>query len=245
MVAVFPLLSILVIFGVSLLIIRVGSLALVMTGLSPEVASFQAQSAFSGAGFTTDEAEKTVETPARRKIIKTLIRLGSLGLVSAITSLVASFTRSVSTGRSLFLLATGVLLLIGLARSQWFNGLLTPALEELLRRGTNLEPRDYTRLLHMRDDYRVAEFTVSEDSWLAGRELGKLDLPEEGVVVLGILRDGGEYDGAPSAETDIRPGDEVIAYGRARRLRELSERPVSDEVAHELAVDEHERIQTV
>lgn len=244
MIAVFPILAMLVIFGVSLLVIRVGSLALVMTGLSPEVASFQAQSAFSGAGFTTDEAEKTVETPARRKIIKSLIRLGSVGLVSAITSLVASFTQSVSGSRALFLLATGVLGIVALARSRWLNRLLTPVLRGILRRRTRLEPRDYTRLLHMHDDYRVAEFTVSGDSWLADSELGELDLPEEGVVVLGVLR-GDEYDGAPSADAEIRPDDKIIAYGRANRLRELSERSASEGAFHELAVEDHEGTRAV
>ncbi|HET7324317.1 MAG TPA: hypothetical protein VFJ06_08300 [Halococcus sp.] len=62
-----------------------------MTGLSPEVASFQAASAFSGAGYTTEEAEQTVTTPERRKIIKTLIRLGSLSLLGALIPLIGSF----------------------------------------------------------------------------------------------------------------------------------------------------------
>lgn len=49
MATAFALLAVFVVFAVSLVIIRLGSLALVMTGLSPDIASFQALSAFSDA----------------------------------------------------------------------------------------------------------------------------------------------------------------------------------------------------
>lgn len=116
--AILALVAVLVIFAVSLVVIRLGSLALVMTGLSPEVASFQALSAFSGAGYTTDEAEETVSSPARRNIVKTLIRLGSVGIVTAIFSLVASVTgRGAGTGAVAVTLLAGVLGIALLARS--------------------------------------------------------------------------------------------------------------------------------
>jgi Trk-type K+ transport system membrane component len=67
MIAIYRILSVLLIFAISLLIVRIGSIALQMTGLSPNVASFQSVSAFSGAGYTTEEAEQTVSTPGRRK----------------------------------------------------------------------------------------------------------------------------------------------------------------------------------
>lgn len=51
MAAAYPIVSLLVIFALSLLIIRIGSVGLGMTGLSQEVASFQAASAFTGAGY--------------------------------------------------------------------------------------------------------------------------------------------------------------------------------------------------
>lgn len=67
MIAVYRILSVLLIFALSLLIVRIGSIAFRMTGLSPDVASFQSVSAFSGAGYTTEEAEQTVSMPKRRK----------------------------------------------------------------------------------------------------------------------------------------------------------------------------------
>lgn len=62
-----------------------------MTGLSPEVASFRSVSAFTGAGFTTREAEGSISTPERRRTGKTLIRLRSLGIATAVATLVPSF----------------------------------------------------------------------------------------------------------------------------------------------------------
>ena len=64
----YALVSLLLVASLSLLVIRVGSVALSMTGLSEEVASFQSLSAFSGAGFTTEEAERTIAYPARRRV---------------------------------------------------------------------------------------------------------------------------------------------------------------------------------
>ena len=52
-----PIVSILVIVGLSLLVTRIASVALVHTGLGREAARFQARSAFTGVGFTTSESE--------------------------------------------------------------------------------------------------------------------------------------------------------------------------------------------
>jgi Trk K+ transport system NAD-binding subunit len=48
--------SVLVVLLVSLLVARVGTVALTLTGMSREAARFQARSAFFGVGFTTGEA---------------------------------------------------------------------------------------------------------------------------------------------------------------------------------------------
>lgn len=242
MVAVYPILSLLIILAASLLIIRVGSVALRMTGLTPDVASFQAASAFSGAGFTTEEAEYAVSTPGRRAIVKALIRLGSIGLVSVIASLVLSFTGT-SGGRlrSLAFVLVGVAGIVLVARSRWMNRALTPLIERALRLSTGLDVRDYTRMLGLQREYRIAEIDVGEDRWLASGSPDEIDLAAEGVTLLGIRRDG-SYIGAPGADTEIRPGDTVVLYGKADRLRELAGREAGDDPAHEDAVEEHEAV---
>ena len=67
----------------SIIFVRIGAVALEMTGLSREVATFQAQSAYTGVGFTTSESEYVVSYPVRRRIIRILMLVGSAGIASA------------------------------------------------------------------------------------------------------------------------------------------------------------------
>ena len=240
MVALF---SLLLVFALSLLINRVGTIALTMTGVSEEVASFQALSAFSGTGFTTGEAENVVSGPARRRIIALLIRLGSLGVITAISSLVLSFAGpNEQAPERLVILFLGVLALLLLARSRAFNRALTPLIRRALRRYTTLDLNDYANLLHLRENYRVVEVDADQDSWLTRAPLGELALGEEGVIVLGIARQNGEYVGAPTPDQRIYAGDRVVVYGRSARVQELRQRPSSDQAAHEQAKDEQRTI---
>ncbi|NIP22972.1 MAG: TrkA-C domain protein, partial [Phycisphaerae bacterium] len=147
--------SLLVVFALSLLVVRVGSIAFQMTGLSEEVANFQSLSAFSGAGFTTSEAETVLTNPARRRVAALLIRLGSVGIVTSIATLMLSFIGAgQATPERLLVLVVGVVILAGLSQSQAINRLLTPIIERVLARYTTLDLRDYADLLHLRDDYR-------------------------------------------------------------------------------------------
>src|SRR5215212_9226871 len=82
--------AVLITVSVSLLITRIGTTALVHTGLSREVARFQARSAFFGVGFTTSEAESVVNHPVRRRIVLWLVLLGNAGIVTVLASVVLS-----------------------------------------------------------------------------------------------------------------------------------------------------------
>jgi hypothetical protein len=99
---------------VSLIAVRVGSTALMMTGLSYDTASFQAYSAFFGVGFTTREAEMVVNHPVRRRIIRDLILAGNVGLTSALATLVVTLMQSATTARLLMLVGLAILGLISL-----------------------------------------------------------------------------------------------------------------------------------
>ncbi|WP_226483157.1 TrkA C-terminal domain-containing protein [Natrinema amylolyticum] len=238
----YALVSLIIIISLSMLVVRTGTVALTMTGLSEEVASFQSLSAYSGAGFTTDEAEEITAYPSRRKTVKMLMRLGNVGLVTTIASLVISLADPVTRFRRLMILVAVCLLLLLLARSTWFNELLTPVIERTLSRSARFQLRDYTGLLNLDREYRVADFAVDEGEWLAGERLGDLELrSSEGVTVLGIEREDGTYIGAPSGEHRIHAGDRVIAYGQAERLRELADRGEDDDAAHEAAKRAHDR----
>ena len=112
---------------VSLIAVRVGSTALMMTGLSWDTASFQAYSAFFGVGFTTREAEMVVNHPVRRRIIRDLILAGNVGLTSALATLVVTLMQTATTSHLLMLVAVaavGVAGLLMLSRVGWLQKLL-------------------------------------------------------------------------------------------------------------------------
>lgn len=94
MVGIIGIIAFLTVLVLSLLVTRVATVALSMTGLSQQVAKFQARSAFTGTGFTTSEAEKVVNHPVRRQIIMLLMIIRSAGLVTIIISLILSLAGS-------------------------------------------------------------------------------------------------------------------------------------------------------
>lgn len=235
--------AVLVVVSLSILATRLGALALEATGLSWEAARFQARSAFTGVGFTTNEAESVTDQPARRQVISSLMFLGNVGIVSIITSLVLGFsgTEFAQTWRRLAVLVGGLVLLTAFVRTHRFSVLVGGMLQRYLSRWSEIDLRDYVQLLRIAGDYAVREATVRERGWLAGRALRELDLPSEGILVLGVRRPDGSYLGAPGPDTVINPGDVVLFYGRDDNLDELAQRPQGSAgaSAHERSARRH------
>lgn len=239
--------TLLVVVTVSLLITRVATVILTATGMSKESARFQARSAFSGSGFTTRESETVVDHPIRRRIIATLMLLGSAGTVAVVSTLILGLGKGGGIQRSwrILELALGLLALVYLSRSRWVDQRLTKVISAVLRRYTKLPTRDLASLLDLAGDYAVGELAVSADDWMADRTLADLGLRDEGIVVLGLTLGDGRYLAAPTGATPLRPGDIVIAYGRAEHLRELDDRPpgAAGDEAHAAAVEKQQRLE--
>lgn len=72
----------------SILLTRLATYVLIQTGLSREMARFQARSALSGVGYTTSEAEHMVNHPVRRRVVMLLMLLGNAGIVTVLASLI-------------------------------------------------------------------------------------------------------------------------------------------------------------
>lgn len=215
---------------VSLLITRVASLALTVTGMTPQSARFQARSALTGVGYTTTEAEGIVAHPARRRIVMALMLLGNIGLVAAVAGLLGGFLAA--GGRQL--LVRAALLIVGLgavyviSRSPQVERWLSAGIRRLLSRFTDLDVRDYATLLQLTGDYAVHELHVQPGDWLADCRLDELRLSDEGVLVLGIRRPNDEYIGAPNKATAVHAGDTVVVYGRADDLDSLDQREAGE-----------------
>jgi hypothetical protein len=237
------ILSVLVIITLSLLVTRVATVALTLTGLSRESARFQARSALTTTGFTSSESERIVGHPVRRRVIMTLMLTGSAGIVTVIASLALSFATSVGgrdVGMRLAMLFGGVLLLYLAARSQRLDRVLEPLIRRALRRFTDIDVRDYAALLHIHGDFAVSELAVNEGDWLAGKLLQEVRLADEGLLVLGVQRGSLSYLGAPTGATRLKAGDTLIVYGPTRRLAELDRRGGGEQGdhAHDVATRE-------
>lgn len=221
--------SLLIVLLMSLIITRVATVALSLTGMSQPAARFQARSALTGAGFTTSESERVVNHPVRRRVIMALMLVGNTGLVLGASLMVALFLGGREEGlearwREMLLLLGGLIVLYAIARSSWVERGMSRLIEGVLARGTDLATRDYSSLLRLGGGYRVVELSVEEGDWLAGRSLASLELAGEGVLVLGVTHPDGRYEGAPRGETRIEAGDILLVYGREERLAELDER---------------------
>ncbi len=221
------LLSLLVVLTVSLLITRIATVALTLTGLSRETARFQARSAFTGSGFTTSESELVVRHPVRRRIVMLLMLLGNAGIVAVVGSFLLAFIEVDRPGQwlpRLVTLAVGLTLVWLLAASPWIDRLISRVTTWALRRYTQLEVRDYSELLHLGGEYRVVELEVKRGDWLADKTLTELDLRREGMMVLAVERPDGTFVGVPTGQTLIGPADTLIVYGRTPALAELDRR---------------------
>ncbi len=244
--------TLLVVLTISLLTVRVATVMLILTGLSLPLARFQARSAFTGCGYTTGESEQIVGHPVRRRIISTLMLLGNAGIVTTVGALMAGLLAGggveqvlepivdAETGvreyklvaqavgfplwTRMAFLVTGVAALWAVASSRVVERIINRWTFKLLKKYTKIEVRDYANLMHLSGDYGVSELRVGEGDWLAEKQLSKLRLTSEGVIVLGINRRDGTYIGAPDAATTANVGDVIILYGRADRLAELDGR---------------------
>jgi hypothetical protein len=239
--------SVLLILTISILVMRVASVALVHTGMGREAARFQARSAFTGAGFTTSEAESVVSHPVRRRIVAWLMLAGNVGIVTAMSSLLLSFV-DMRGGQGAWLLlgvlVAGVGALLLVSSSAWVDRYLCRTISWALNRFTQLDARDYARLLHLREDYGVSDLRVQPGEWLSGRTLAEAGLSKEGILVLGIECPGGQFIGAPALDTEIRERDRLLLYGRTPRIAEIDRRRTDGdgERSHHEAVAEQERI---
>ena len=220
-------LGLLILILLSVIVNRIGTVALTLTGLSREMARFQARSAFSTTGFTTNETEAIVNHPVRRRIIYSLMWVGNVGLVGVIATTVSTFTTNegdpYSLGARLGIMATGLALLLALAMSRWVDDQLFRAIGWALKNLTMDEIHDYRNLLHLAEGYSVTEIPVELDNWPIGKRLDELRLSQIGVNVLGIHRADGDFVGSPVGATYVRHGDRLIVYGSRKDVRRFNE----------------------
>ncbi len=243
------IITLLIVLSLSFLVTRFATVALTYTGLSKQVARFQARSAFTGVGFTTSESEQIVNHPVRRKILLTLMLFGNAGIISVVATLVATFinldSETVPIYLRLLALFLGIIGLWAFSKNQWIDRRLSKFIGWALKKYTHLDVRDYAELLHMAGEYKVAELFIEPSDWLEDKTLQEVRLQDEGIMVLGINRTGGHYIGAPHGQIRICSEDTLILYGRESSFDELDHRQKGrkGDLNHQKAIELQRRIQ--
>lgn len=219
-----PLIALFVIATISLLLVRIGATALMMTGLSWDIANFQACSSFFGVGFTTSESEHVVNHPLRRRIIRDLILSGNVGLTSAMTTAIITFLdikNSSAVLSTLGILIVGLIVLFLLAKI----GLVQTLLDKSIRKGLAsmgmVHAADYDLLLKVQSGFCVSELEISADDALAGKMLGDSRPADHGIIVLGITKPDSTFLGAPNRYEKVEPGDTLLVYGSEASIQAL------------------------
>lgn len=219
----------LLVVGVTILVVKGGSIALRLTGLEESRANFQAISAVTGTGFTTRESELVVADPRRRRIVSFLMIFGNVVIVMLISLLVGSFAAVARTvekwyleyGIAVLVLAVGGLLLYLVLRSRGLTRRWNRWVNEKLTSRLKLRERPVAEVLSLAEGYGVAEIRVEAASPCAGKTLAEADLRAAGLLVLAIRR-GEEALPSPSAGERIRPGDRLVCYGEVARMHDFT-----------------------
>jgi len=216
------LLPALVTVVISFIIVRVGAIALMRTGLDYRRASFQSLSAFTRAGFTTKEAELVLNNARRRHIISWLIVLGNAGFVAIVVTATSAVVTTQGYQEALMvlaLLAAGYIMYRIVTRkgliANWERGLE----RHFVGTDTAMEgtPED---LLHLTEGYGLAEFEVTRTCSVAGKTLRDANTAENEFWVLGIQR-GREWLSLPHSTEVIQPDDRLVMYGELKTLRRV------------------------
>jgi hypothetical protein len=207
---------------ISYLIVRVGAIALEMTGMDTAKARFQALSAFSGTGFTTREAEMVVNHPRRRKIVTYLMISGNAGIVTVIATFVVSLRPAgfLRPSLNLVIVAASVFIFYRIVIHQKFAQGLTSKVREILRKTFHFEKAHIEEILQQADGYGVASVLIEKESRIAGLTLAQSSLKERDLIVLSIERNE-EVFPVPKAQSKIHAGDLLVCYGKLENLRGL------------------------
>jgi TrkA-C domain len=224
--------TLIVIAMVSLLAVRAGSTALMMTGLSWDAASFQSYSAFFGVGFTTSEAELVVNHPVRRRIIRDLILAGNVGVTSALATLVATLVQNSSGIRPLAIVAGVILglgLLLYLTKVSWVQRAIDKLIQRTLEQTGLVRVMDYELLLRIQHGFVVSEVDIVATTAVVNKSLSESRPWDHGVVILAVKTDGKANEGLPNAHTVLRVGDVVTVYGEEHHIKRLFETSPADQ----------------
>ena len=220
MTGLYLLIPVLLTILASFLVVRAGAIALMMTGIDPQKASFQALSAFTRTGFTTKEAELVLNNPKRRRIITWLIIIGNAGLITIIVTGTSSLTTSQGYEIPITIggLIIGTYLLYVLFRHTGLIRIWEGFIQNRLVKSNVFEESITEDLLHFIEGYGVVRISVNQNSPLAGHSIRESFSPETQLWIVGIER-AKDWISLPRPRELMKEGDRLVVYGNLNVLK--------------------------
>ena len=227
----------LIVFITSFIVVRIGAIALQLTGIEWSMAKFQALSCFTSTGFTTKESELVTATPQRRRIASVLIVLGHAGLVTMIATLANSLRAQqiIESGLSksilpfylppflaqlinVVIIAAAVYAIYKIFTNTRLAKRLTNVLRKRIMKRESFRPVSFEELLLATGGYGISRITVSPESHIIDKTLYESALRSQDITVLAITR-GGETIPNPPANMKMLSGNELICFGKLDNIR--------------------------
>ena len=208
------LLLFLLVLIVSFVVVRVGALALELTGIPWEQAKFQALSAFSNTGYATREFDQFAKHPIRRKILSFLVVLGNAGLITLTGAFVGSLLQDdpLDTIFNVCLIAIGGIGIVTVAHMTPVSNRLRAIAGSFLEKRYDMKRPNPRELLRLDHGFALTRILVSKETRGVGKTLRDLQLMQNTVQILAIER-GERFIPVPRGDVALEIGDSLVLYG--------------------------------
>jgi len=201
-----------------IIIVRIGAVALILTGISSEKAHFQALSAFTGTGFTTKESEKIINNKIRRRIIAFLIIFGNGGLITLFVTATTTFSLSNKDFilQKAIYLAVGIALLYFLMKFSPLKNKIDNIIAYFIEKNSWFED-DATIIekLHIGDGYTVERIILKENSKFIGKTVLQVNKELDEKLIIGIERYE-KWIALPQDDIVLDLHDIIVVYAKAK-----------------------------
>ena len=216
-------LTLLILLAVSMVIVRIASVALRLTGVPDHVARFQTISALTGAGFTTTESEAIVNYPIRRRIIAALMIFGNLGLVSVASTFIVAFASKTGDFNAMLTqaaaIAAAVLFIAIITTSKTLDRLLCGLISRILQNIISFEQKQFHILLSLDGDYSVSEHVYRGEE---PRPLSAIIPAELKIDIISVQGDNFRYFDDIDSKSPVRRNESIICVASVDSHQKLA-----------------------
>jgi len=214
--------------AVMVIIVRIGAMALKLTGMEWDNAWFQALSAFTTTGFTTARAEQVIKNSRRRNVIAWLMILGNAGFITVVITLLKTtdikfdinfLYQALYLIGIIFLLYILFLILSRRVDVQKIIGKLDKLIEKYLLNTGTAQKEKWEEIFHTKEGYGFARVEIQPENPYCGQALTTTGLSSHQIIVVTIERES-EFIPTPGGDETIESGDRLVCYGKLNSIKE-------------------------